>query len=160
MIAIAPRLPWPVWIAGDAKDPSLGEQDGGAAGLPAGTIMLGRLPTAQLAGWLARTSIYVLPARYEPFGLSILEAALCGCALVLGDIPSLREIWADAAVYVDPDDRQRLAAELERLIRDSRVRNEMSRRAQLRAQDFSPQRMVREYLTACRLCGLSCSVTP
>ena len=34
-----------------------------------------------------------LPARYEPFGLSILEAALSGCALVLGDLPSLRELW-------------------------------------------------------------------
>ncbi len=35
-----------------------------------------------------------LPARYEPFGLSVLEAALSGCALVLGDIPSLRESGA------------------------------------------------------------------
>ena len=43
-------------------------------------------------------AIFARPARYEPFGLAILEAAQAGCALVLGDIPSLRELWADAAL--------------------------------------------------------------
>ena len=52
---------------------------------------------------MGRAAIYALPARYEPFGLSILEAALSGCALVIGDIPSLREIWADAALFVPSD---------------------------------------------------------
>ena len=52
----------------------------------------------------ARAAIYALPARYEPFGLTALEAALAGCALVLGDIPSLREIWGDAALFVRPAD--------------------------------------------------------
>ena len=33
---------------------------------------------------LSAASVYVLPAKYEPFGLSVLEAALSGCALVLG----------------------------------------------------------------------------
>ena len=47
-----------------------------------------------------RASIYAEPARYEPFGLAALEAARAGCALVLGDIPSLREVWGDAALYV------------------------------------------------------------
>jgi glycogen synthase len=56
------------------------------------------------ADWYARASIYALPARYEPFGLSALEAALSGCALILGDIPSLREVWLEAAPYVSPDD--------------------------------------------------------
>ena len=64
--------------------------------------MLGRLSAGELADWYARAAIYALPARYEPFGLSALEAALSGCALVLGDIPSLREIWGDAALFVPP----------------------------------------------------------
>ena len=58
---------------------------------------------------IARAAIYALPAHYEPFGLSILEAAMSGCALVLGDIPSLREIWGDAAVFVHPDNRDAVA---------------------------------------------------
>ena len=40
------------------------------------------------------------PARYEPFGLGILEAATQGCALVLGDLPSLVELWKGAARFV------------------------------------------------------------
>ena len=70
----------------------------------------GRLTPPQMARVVSRApSIYALPARYEPFGLSVLEAALSGCALVLGDIPSLREIWDGAALFVDPDDARRAA---------------------------------------------------
>ena len=65
---------------------------GGVAALPL-LEALGKLPAAEMKLWFAHAAIYCLPARYEPFGLSVLEAGLSGCALVLGDIPSLREIW-------------------------------------------------------------------
>ena len=61
-----------------------------------------------MSKWLRRASIYAFPAKYEPFGLSVLEAALARCALVLGDTQSLREIWRDAAIYVPPDSAERL----------------------------------------------------
>jgi glycosyltransferase involved in cell wall biosynthesis len=60
-------------------------------------------------GWLARAALYVHPARYEPFGLSVLEAALSGCALVLADLPSLRETWDNAALFAPPTTRWRCA---------------------------------------------------
>ena len=66
--------------------------------------LLGKLSESELARHYARAAIYCLPARYEPFGLSVLEAALSGCALVLGDIPSLRENWTGAAEFAPPDD--------------------------------------------------------
>jgi hypothetical protein len=72
---------------------------------PQGVHCLGELPRDALAARAGAASIYALPARYEPFGLSVLEAALSGCALVLGDIASLRETWGDAAVYVPPTTR-------------------------------------------------------
>ena len=71
---------------------------------------LGVVPSDELVRLYGDASIFALPARYEPFGLSILEAALSGCALVLGDIPSLRELWAGAAVFVPPDDHKALSA--------------------------------------------------
>src|SRR5215216_1784745 len=76
-------LPWPVVLLGSGS-------------------ALGRLPAEQIASYLARASVFASPARYEPFGLSILEAGLAGCALVVGDVPSLREVWRDAAVFVPP----------------------------------------------------------
>jgi glycosyltransferase involved in cell wall biosynthesis len=65
---------------------------------------------------MERAAIYVLPARYEPFGLSALEAALSGCALVLGDLPSLREIWGETAVFIPPDDSEALHSAVSALI--------------------------------------------
>ena len=43
-------------------------------------------------------------------------AAAAGCALVLGDISSLRETWDGAALFVDPDDPPSLNAAIHALI--------------------------------------------
>jgi glycosyltransferase involved in cell wall biosynthesis len=97
---------------------------------------------------MASASIYVLPAYYEPFGLSVLEAALSGCALVLGDIPSLREIWRDAALFVAPDDHASLARAIRRLADDEALRRVLAGRARRRARVLSPARMARHYHAA------------
>jgi glycogen synthase len=97
---------------------------------------------------LARASIYASPARYEPFGLSVLEAALSHCALVLGDIPSLREIWSDAAVFVEPDNENALSAALNRLIEETADRREMAHRAYAHALQYSSARMAGSYMRA------------
>jgi glycosyltransferase involved in cell wall biosynthesis len=133
--SVAPRLPWPVYAAGDAR-----------AKQSRGVVSLGRLSEAQLAGVMSRAAIYALPARYEPFGLSALEAAISGCALVLGDIASLREVWGDAAIYVEPDDHGALAAALGDLIRQPRRREALAARATDRAKRYTPQRMAAGYL--------------
>lgn len=142
LASIAGRLPWPVCVAGENEHP-----DGGQA-RPADVRLLGKLSLDELAGWLRRASIYALPARYEPFGLTALEAGLAGCALVLGDIPSLREIWKDTAVFVAPDDSAALAHALLDLIHDAKRREEFARRARSRALTYSPSRMGQGYLRA------------
>ena len=74
----------------------------------------------------------------------MLEAGLAGCALVLGDVPSLREVWDDAATWVDVD--RSLAAALTTLLED---RDEATRRgaaARERALAFTPQRTADGYL--------------
>jgi glycosyltransferase involved in cell wall biosynthesis len=134
----AANLAWPVYVAG-----------AGGVELP-NVRQLGFLEEAELARWYARASIYALPARYEPFGLSVLEAALAGCALVLGDIPSLREIWGNAASFVEPDDQQQLRRELQRMIDDDDERRELARRARSRALGMSSAVMVADYMRAYR----------
>jgi glycosyltransferase involved in cell wall biosynthesis len=89
-----------------------------------------------------------LPARYEPFGLSVLEAGLARCALVLADIPSLREVWGDAASYVPADDHAGLRECLKKLIADDDLRARLADKARARALSFTPQRMARGYLAA------------
>lgn len=154
--AVAPGLPWPMYVAGEDRHP-----DGGRARHD-NVGFLGRLAPTHLAGWLARAALYALPARYEPFGLSALEAGLAGCALVLGDIPSLREVWGeDAALFVPPDDTAALDAALRRLIADPALREEMAARARRRALEFTPDRMAAGYLEIYgELCAASAPLTP
>ena len=138
----APALPWPVFVAGDSHHPDGGEIR------PHSTRLLGRLSQRALAAWLGRASIYCLPARYEPFGLSVLEAALAGCVLVLGDIPSLRETWKNRAVFVPPNDPEALERALLRLIEDPDRRTTLAAGARARALELTPERMVEGYLEA------------
>ena len=107
---------------------------------------LGLLSERDIAGWLARAAIFALPARYEPFGLLPLEAALSGCALVLGDTPSLREVWDDAADYVDPDDPKALQLAILRLTSSPTLLESRGRAARARAARYTPQRMADGYL--------------
>jgi glycogen synthase len=144
---VAPYLPWPVYAAG----PEIGPD--GAAPTFLYVRKLGRQPPDSLASWMGRAAIYALPARYEPFGLSALEAALAGCALVLGDIPSLREVWGDAAFFVHPDDHKALRSALELLIEDECLRLSLATQARSRALLFSPEKVAHKYLTAYGLAG-------
>ena len=138
--AAAPRVSWPVYIAGAQTHP-----DGGHAGARHARP-LGHLSLEELRSWQARASIFALPVRYEPFGLSALEAARAGCALVLGDIPSQREIWNDAALFVPAQDSEALARAIQSLIDDPERRVDMAGRARRRAGRFTAGRMVRAYL--------------
>jgi glycogen synthase len=141
---VAPGLAWPVVVAGPRKHP-----DGGTVRLR-GARTLGVLAGNELADAYASASIFALPALYEPFGYSPLEAALSGCALVLGDIPSLREVWGDAACFVPPRDDQALLQTLRWLIAEPRVRKEYAKRALARAAEYTPERMTIGYMEAYR----------
>jgi len=142
--ASAPHVAWPVIAAGDDTRPP------GATGRSFDDAphvrMLGRLSRAETAMWMGKAAIFALPARYEPFGLSVLEAALSGCALVLGDIPSLRELWGGAAWFVHPDDQQGLAAAINMLIAHPERRMTLSREALRRAAPLNLRRMSEAYL--------------
>ena len=143
LVRAAGSLSWPVCVAGDDRAP-----DGRANPALDGerVRVLGRLSAPALAEVMASAAIYALPARYEPFGLSVLEAAASGCALVLGDIPSLRETWDDAAVFVPPDDHEALAHALEHLAGSAEARRSLAARARLRSSRFTAAAMARGYL--------------
>jgi glycosyltransferase involved in cell wall biosynthesis len=135
---VAPQLSWPVLLAGDPGD--------SAADLVADNCRpLGPLTRAELADVMGRAAIYALPARYEPFGLSVLEAAASGCALVLGRVPSLVEHWAGAASFVDPHDPLELQHTLESLTVDRQRCEQWGRQALARSQAFSAERMGAAY---------------
>jgi glycosyltransferase involved in cell wall biosynthesis len=137
LLAAARELRWPVYLAGDLSAPDgRSVADHGLAHVHS----LGRLEGERLTRLFGHSAVFAHPARYEPFGLSVLEAALSGCALVLGDIPSLRELWQGAAHFVGCDDEQALRACLERLLSAPQLRRSWGLRARSRALAYTPAR--------------------
>ena len=143
VVAVAPQLSWPVRVAGWAQ-----VADEPNCDLPwhHGLHWLGRLSAQQMEEMYSRASIYALPARYEPFGLTPLEAALAGCALVLGDIPTLREVWGEAALFIPPDDHCALAGTIEELISNPNRRRSLVARSITRARQLNEMQMASAYL--------------
>jgi glycogen synthase len=135
-----------VMVAGDVAVEGSQAEEGIGDRIDDGVRYLGRLDSAAMTTAYRRATIYALPARYEPFGLSVLEAAQHGCALVLGNIASLRENWTGAALFVDPDDVAGLGRTLRALIADARTQRAMARRARRRARKFSLRKMCRATL--------------
>lgn len=131
----AEQLDVPIVVAGElvAPDGAIFDANGIAA--------LGKLTTAEMARWMAEAAVFAAPARYEPFGMGILEAALSGCALILSDIPSLRELWDGAATFVNPDDLAGLRRAIRMLSEMPQLAASDGRKARERALTYSSERM-------------------
>jgi glycogen synthase len=83
--------------------------------IPANVELLGPKSQAELKEIYSTAAIYAATSRYEPFGLSPLEAALSRCVLVMNGNPVFRELWGDSALYFktnDSDDLARVIADL------------------------------------------------
>jgi glycosyltransferase involved in cell wall biosynthesis len=132
----AGALDAPVWVAGEDK--------AGPSGSDA-LVRLGRLGQREMQQRLSEAMIFAAPARYEPFGLTAVEAGQARCALVLGDIATQRELWDGAALFVHPDDIAGLAGTLRRLLAEPALADSLGARAQSRARRFEARRMVASY---------------
>ena len=125
-------LPVRVTVAGETRAPT-----GGEVAFPH-VHHAGNLDQEALARQLAGNSVFAGLAFYEPFGLSVLEAAQSGMALVLSDIPVFRELWDGAAIFVDPGGTKAVREGLLSALSDP---TPLARRAAARAADYSRERM-------------------
>lgn len=118
--------------------------------------------TAEAEGWLLRfgyisdgellalyrdAAVVVLPSFYEGFGLPAVEAMGAGTPLVLADIPVLREVGGDAALYAPPDRPDLLAERLASVLADANLAADLSVRGRQRAGLFTWQRAAAEVAT-------------
>lgn len=141
LLRAAPYIAGNIYIAGEK------EKD---YPCPKNVHFLGRLNRNQVFHWLKISGIYVLPVKYEPFGLSFLEAASCRCALVGGDIPSLREIWGESMSYVDPGNFQDLAQQCNKLLMDGQYLRQKKEEAYQKAKNYSLKKKKQNYVQVYR----------
>jgi glycosyltransferase involved in cell wall biosynthesis len=137
---LGPITGWQIQLAGDANGPDGSEYH------PEHVQLLGKLSRKAMAQYLAGAAIFAHPAKYEPFGLTVLEAARAGCVLVLADIPSLREFWDGCALFVPPDDVACWRTCIDLVARSPRLRLEYSTRAFLRSREFNATAAAGRYL--------------
>ncbi len=130
---VAARLSAPLRAAGPTEGP------GGAQVMLNHMVLLGRLSEPAMGEAFARASVFASAALYEPFGLAVLEAAQSGLALVLSDIPTFRELWDGAAVFVPPGDVDAWVVALEQTLAAPAA---WANRARLRAARYGAAAMV------------------
>jgi glycogen synthase len=123
----------------------------------------GAVPRAQVEREMERATLYVAPSLYEPFGLAPLEAALHGCALLLSDIGSFRELWDGCAAFFEPGSAPALAAAIEQLAGSPETTARLAAAARERAcSRFSVERFTEDHLELYRgvLAGGSSAPAP
>jgi glycosyltransferase involved in cell wall biosynthesis len=120
-------------------------------------IVLGPVHDALLAGLYRDATVLCLPSYGEGFGLPVLEAMSFGTPVVASDLPALREVAADAAVFVAPGDADSLASELRRILENKQLRERLARqgteRSALFTWDATAQATVQAYNVALRHLG-------
>ena len=87
---------------------------------------------------------HLLSTSEETFGRSVLEAMACGCLNIVQDLPVLREVAADSALYVDYADSPSAARILEEACADAAGRARLTSAGIELSRDFSFERVARE----------------
>lgn len=120
------------------------------AGREGWAVHLGYVGPGELAALYARAELVALPSFYEGFGLPAIEALQAGAPLVASDLPVLREVAGDAALYAPPSRPDLWADRIAELLGDTNLREEMRRRGQERARAFDWGRAAEETAEAFR----------
>jgi glycosyltransferase involved in cell wall biosynthesis len=89
---------------------------------------------------------FILPSLHEGFGITLLQSLACGVPSIASDIPVLREVAGEAALFFDPHNKEALAALMEKIITDQKLRDELGIKGQNRAKDFSWEKCAKETL--------------
>ncbi|MBD3404267.1 glycosyltransferase [candidate division GN15 bacterium] len=111
---------------------------------------LGYVTDEELRALYEHAELFVYPSLYEGFGLPALEAMACGCPVVAADIPPLREVCGEAAVYCDPHQPGQLADILKGVMGDQAKRDRLRVAGRARVSQFTWAASARATLQAIR----------
>lgn len=119
--------------------------------LRAGRVrLLGYVPSADLAALYAASSCVAFVSRFEGFGLPAIEAMACGAPVVASDRGALPEVVGDAALVVDPDDRNEIAEAIRTVLSDAARAASLREAGLRRAEEFTWRATAEETLRVLR----------
>jgi glycosyltransferase involved in cell wall biosynthesis len=113
-----------------------------------GVRILGFVEEAELPALYRNAAVFAFPSLHEGFGLPVLEAMACGVPVVCSGVSSLPEVAGDAALLVDPQDTDELAAVLRRALEDGDLRRDMVTSGLAQAARFTWERAARQLSAA------------
>jgi len=97
----------------------------------------GPVPEEDLPALYSGALAFVFPSVYEGFGLPPLEAMACGVPVACSNIPALCETVGDAALFFNPENSNSIAAALERILQDEKLRGDLKDRGLRRSAEMS-----------------------
>ncbi|HML63412.1 MAG TPA: glycosyltransferase family 1 protein [Dysgonomonas sp.] len=97
----------------------------------------GYIPDEKLQTMYQNALLSVYPSLYEGFGLPPLESMTYGCPVINSDIPALREVSQDAALYVNPYNVEDITQKIEQLLVDEPLRKELQEKGLLQIKKYS-----------------------
>jgi glycosyltransferase involved in cell wall biosynthesis len=109
----------------------------------------------QMPGWAMEEDIpyifngaeaFILPSLHEGFGITILQSLACGVPTIASDIPVLREVAGEAALFFNSHNKDEAAAMMVKISTDEKLRADLIEKGLLRAKDFSWEKCARETL--------------
>jgi glycosyltransferase involved in cell wall biosynthesis len=114
-----------------------GRRPGEGRTLPKSPIEItGYVSREQLRDLYRHAKVFVYPSRAEGFGIPPLEAMACGAPVIATRVGAIPDFAGDAALLVDPGDRDALREALVRLLRDRALRHELRARGPERARRY------------------------
>ncbi len=142
------RRAWPLVVAGPWGWKHVALAEAARQMVEEGTVrFLGYVPDADLPWLYAGAVLLAFPSLYEGFGIPVVEAMATGVPVIASDIPVMREVAGEAAVYVAPTSAQDWGRALERLVENAHLRENLRARGLQRALQFSFERSAAQLMT-------------
>jgi glycosyltransferase involved in cell wall biosynthesis len=101
---------------------------------------LGFVPHSVLRVFYARASAFLFPSLYEGFGLPPLEAMAHGTPVLTSNVSSLPEVFADAALLVNPENVFDIARGIRQILTEDVMRDSLVRRGHELVKRYSWER--------------------